>query len=461
MNRNLLVQYLNTRRVSMSKQEDAVQLHSALCEAAPDFYLHLLADPVAEISHKRTVLANLVCMPAARHIDRQRILELLHTLPAAEVLSIIEELYLDRVNRRRARALGLAFLLGHAHFPELAATRRQRLVRLLKHFLGERTWSSVGRFLANPTPEGEKFLSRVLLHYAERVDVQRVAAAREALCFLASVPFTPSNSYLARSLAARQNLEQGETLPRETLFGLRGTFHKDIPASKVRYLSAVASESARKDGPLSTLYKQMLFDGPTEKQSQELSDRLAQAVESLPVIEGHLAIVLDLSGSSASSGERAQHPSALGLALTRIIQQRVRETSLHQVGGSTLLAENAIPFPQGTTDVAKAILDAARQNPQAILVITDGYENVRQGDAAEVVRGMQQLGLHIPVYQIVPVFAAAEDLSQRRLGGKIQLLPVEHEEGVRELLGRVVLTSFGETLSLAETALMQHLLFAR
>ena len=61
------------------------------------------------------------------------------------------------------------------------------------------------------------------------------------------------------------------------------------------------------------------------------------------------------------------------------------------------------------------MLAAAREHPEAILVCTDGYENVRQGDTAAVVEGLRQLGLSLPIFQVVPLFAAGEDLTRRRL----------------------------------------------
>ena len=96
----------------------------------------------ADVSHKRQVLLTLITHPAARGIDWRRIVEMLRRLPAALGLQVLDVLRTSMTNRRRAREVGLAFLLGHAQFPDLAAGHRQRVIRLLKHVLGERTWSS-------------------------------------------------------------------------------------------------------------------------------------------------------------------------------------------------------------------------------------------------------------------------------------------------------------------------------
>ena len=495
MKKHLLVEYLDCRRLPLTQHEGAVELHDALCEAAPQFYLHLLADQATDISHKHKVLVNLLTHVSTHDIERQRIEGILRTIPMVEALQLLTIIRDQRINRSRARELVLTFLIGHEQFPELAAIKRQRLGYLLKHVLGERTWSAVKRALANTTPEGEIFLQREVLHYAWNGDSAR---AREVLCFLAGVPFNPVHTALAKSLAARQDLQSGEGLPAETLHGLRGTFHRKTPLRKIRQLSASVPTTVRPDGPMAAFYKDALtnainqpqvttpeaesMDGPlaglrkavallfksdsieAEKEHSihlDISTMLSGATASLPLIDGSVAVVLDLSTSMGAMGERLNHPAALALALTRLLQKRVRKVSLHQAGGTAQLAEDNLPVPQGVADIAQAIIEAARTDAQAILVITDGYENVRQGDAAQVVRGIQQLGHTIPVYQVVPQFTAAENLGQRMLGENIPVIPLAHEDGIQELLARILLTSEGENISSAGMATLEQLLTVR
>ncbi|WP_297167719.1 vWA domain-containing protein, partial [Thermogemmatispora sp.] len=457
MDKKLLIEYLNCRQVPLTGQEQMVSLHQRLCEAAPEFYLYLLADPFADLSHKREMLVNLIRLPAAHAITRQRIVEQLRVLPAEEALLVADVIRQRRINNRRARELGLQLLIGHEQFPQLAAARRQRVTLLLKHLLGERTWSSVRRFLAQPSEVGEKFLRRELLHYAPNS-----AIARETLCFLAGVPFNPTDPTLAKRMAAREQLERGEGLPRETLFGLRGIYHRDVPASRIRALSPSAKRSERQDGPLTRLYREALIQGlPSEQYTEKLWRGTEQAVASLPLVEGRLAVVLDLSASMASSGERAYHPIALALALVRLLQHRVTSVMLYQIGGSLLASEELLPRPQGVTDLATALLEAARSQPQAILLITDGYENVRQGDAASILQGLRLLGLTMPVYQLIPAFSRSEHLEQRHLGSDFILLPVQHEQGIREVLARLFLDYAAESISLVEAEQVQQLLLTR
>lgn len=471
MDKISLLEYLQCRHLPMEQHEGAIHLHSVLCEGMPDFYAQLLADPVAHISHKREILVNLLCNPAARDIARQRIVDILYALPVSEALEIVAVIRERRINRSRARDLMLAFLIGHEQFPLMAATRKQRITHLLKHALGEQTWSSVKRFLANSTPEGETFLQRELLRYAWGGDTAR---AREVLCFLAGVPFKPTDPALAKRVAAREDLDQGEGLPLATLLGLRGIYHKSVPVGKIRHLAAVpqvAQDGQPVDGPLTALYKTIFLDIATTPATMEstythgdsdhnLTELVSRTVASLPVIEGRLAIVLDLSASMLSSGERLYHPASLALALTRLLQDRVRDVALYQVGG-VAAGRDGLSMPQGATDIASVLLTATREQPQVILVISDGYENVRQGDVEQVVQGLRRLGMATPIYQVVPLFTAAEKLSRRRLGAALPVIPLAHEDGVRELLAYTLLAAAGNVVSRQEIEQLQNMLFVR
>jgi hypothetical protein len=210
-------------------------------------------------------------------VDRRQIAQALRQLSDTELLQTLDGLRQRRVNGRRARELVLRVLLRHERLTELAANHRSRLVRLFKHSLGERTWSSVRRFLEITSPSGDRFLHANVLRFATNTD-----KAREALCFLAGLGFDApeparkpwlvvpwlkkpertefkiTNEALRQSAAARRSLEAGEGMPRETLFGIRGTYHKQAPKKLVRRLSAPRPRVGRVDGSLTAVIKEVL-----------------------------------------------------------------------------------------------------------------------------------------------------------------------------------------------------------
>ncbi|MGM0485749.1 MAG: hypothetical protein ACQESR_03190, partial [Planctomycetota bacterium] len=379
----LIRTFLDTRRQPLTMSAETHALLHELCRQAPEFCACVLEDDTTHATQKARVLAGLV----RSDVDSRRIAQALSQLTSTELLQVLEGLRQCRVNGRRARQLGLRALLGHDQLAELAATHRLRLVRLLKHLLGERTWSSVCRRLASGSPEGDRFLQATVLRFAADP-----VKAREALCFLAGLGFEPpeparrpwlvvpwlqnrktakcelQDPVLRQSAAARRSLEAGEGMPRQTLFGIRGTYHRKASSRLVRRLSAVQPRQGRTDGALTGAFKEALTGGNGAVSFAEVVAK-AEAGQT-PVVDVSAAVVLDLSGSAVSSGERLYHPAALGLALVGLLEQCVARVTVFQVGGSASLDGHRLPRPQGPTDLATGVLQAARATPEAILVVT-------------------------------------------------------------------------------------------
>lgn len=483
MHTSLVLHWLDVRRAPWKTDGAAPSAADVLADVAPKLAVSLLADNDAHPSHRAALLASLVQSGRSAEVTASALVERLHALDAAVGLAVVNGLRTARVNGRLSREVGLRFLVGHPELPALAANHRGRLVALFRHFLGERTWSAVTRALRVSTPANERFLHRTVLRFAAAP-----AVSRETLGFLAgmgqvvrapeaparapwlivpwlsrksvsaSTPaeFRPSHALLQRRLAAAADLSKGEGLSHETLSGLRGTYHRDASMQQVRLLAA-ATRAVRTDGALTSVYKTLL----TEKASPDVvRERLASGESTAPTIPARVAVVLDLSASALSSGERLHHPAALGQAVTRRLQAGVSDVSLRRVGGASSVGD-LFAVPKGESDLATAVLRSAQERPDAIVVVTDGYENVREGDTAHVVAGLRRLGVATPVYQVLPVFTPAEDIQSRCLGADIVPLPVHHERGVGELLARIYLATRPDTLDSEELSLIGQLLVGR
>lgn len=472
MNKQILLHYLEGHREPLTSREGTVQIHKALCETAPDLYLHLLADPLADVSQKREMLVNLL----GTQVERQSLLELLQQLPVTEMLSILTVIRDQRINRSKARELVLTGLLGHEQLPLLVANKRQRVAHLLRHVLGERSWSGIKRALARETPEGESWLQNEVLHYAWQGDQARL---REVLCFLSGVPFTASLPDLVKILATHENVEEGQGLSLETLSGLRGIYYPKASLRKLRQMAAQPQERIHIDGPLTRIYRQAFTSGQgTARQVEDNVEGLLEAIgmlqlhksttgqnwpeltgsldeaeheagigQSLPVLDGRVAVVLDLSQSMQSSGERLYHPAALALAMARLLRTSISDVRLYQVGGMDSLETSALPEPGGVADIAQALLTAIQQNAQVVLLITDGYENLREGDTAQVVEGLRKLGYKTPIYQVAPVYALSRQPARSQLSENIPLLSVAHEGQLSEVLAHVLLAKADEQIA--------------
>ena len=469
MRKKHLQDYLDKRRSVLSELDHPQELHEAL-QKNQRLYLALLADQNAHISHRAAAFTTLV---QNHNIAADSILEKLKQCRGHEMLMILEVLTKYKMNGRRARQLGLKALFGHVELPGIAAKRRLRIRRLLKHLLGERTWTAVIRALVKVTGKHTKliddsFLKQAVLRFADDQE-----SAIEVLKFVAgfgfpptasekskaakrwlvvpwlesetgsNLEFNPRHPELARSLKARFEFQSGQGLPRATLAGIRGTYFPDLPIREFRKISPRFTASLEA-GTLTTLLKKLIAAQPLDDFQ---STRLPFALSSVDVRVG---IVLDMSGSMASSGSRLYHPAALAQSIVQVMNGYVSELSVVQVGGESCRDHGGLEQvvrPAGQADLAMAVLEAASQRPDVIFVVTDGYDNARQGDVDTMVQGLKSLDSQVTIYQVIPVFTMADDISTRQLGADIPAIPVCHESATGELLARAHLAGSSDELN--------------
>jgi hypothetical protein len=92
--------------------------------------------------------------------------------------------------------------------------------------------------------------------------------------------------------------------------------------------------------------------------------------------------------------------------------------------GSNGLVKNA-----GDTSLGEGLIALLEEKPDAVFVITDGYENAPSGRLNEIIRLARKVGIETPVFQITPVMAA-ESSGVRRLSDGVGLLPVSKPEAL-------------------------------
>ena len=166
------------------------------------------------------------------------------------------------------------------------------------------------------------------------------------------------------------------------------------------------------------LYLYAYATGMTPEVEQALRDKAAEAARALPIHFGSLGILVDASASMEGSADKPLHPMAVALAIRDMLACSCRATVV-TCGG---VLEAGLLRPAGDTSLAEGLLDLIERQPEAIFVLSDGYENRPAGRFAEVCAVLRQLGVRTPIYQLAPVFAA-EATGVRRLA------PDVHGEG--------------------------------
>ena len=84
-----------------------------------------------------------------------------------------------------------------------------------------------------------------------------------------------------------------------------------------------------------------------------------------------------------------------------------------------------MPQPSGDTSLAEAYVKVLQDKPEAVFVITDGYENAPAGRFDEAVRLVKKIGNNTPVFQITPVMAS-EVQGTRQLSKEVSVMPISN-----------------------------------
>lgn len=356
------------------------EAHQRAYEANPVFYaLHALAPRVRE-GQKLRLLYTLLRAPrqGSRIVDRC-LQHLLEALPVESVLTVFLALRRTRSRRKHACRTILRYLLNHQELERLLEVRRPTVVDCLEHALGRDRFRAQRRRLAQtgtaPLLGGDRLLG--LLARLRPIPHQPRAAQDPA-----SVTVTESN---------------------------RG----GLSANLVRIYRGAQGLRSR-----------------VEAEAAQLAGRL-------PRYPGRVTLILDASGSTAGYGDREYCCIAQSVALVRVLAHCLPNLHLVTVGATTPRGE-FLPKPQGHTDLALALVQALEGEPELVIIVSDGYENVEQGDLARVVATLPQLALATPVVFCHSKFGPADDLQDRRPAPELPEVEFWHQNDFDEVVYRLL-----------------------
>jgi hypothetical protein len=207
------------------------------------------------------------------------------------------------------------------------------------------------------------------------------------------------------------------------------------------------------------LYVYALETGAMTAEIRAALDAKARAAAAaLPVRYANVGVVLDASASMVGSGTQKFRPLAVALAMRDVLVASAANSAFVEATG--ILDEFGMAEPAGDTALAGALVKALKRNPDAVYVLTDGYENAPAGRVDEVLRAARALGVTAPVFQVSPV-TGAEAGGLRRLSEEIAPVPVSRPEAVGLGMVRAVLTADVEAGIRALLAITRPMLEAK
>lgn len=429
-----------TSRASYYSTKDEVigstkMAHASMLAAERGVYAASLCLPGATHFNRQLGMMTLLSMPRvgdpilSEDQERMALDYVVGQLPVSNILRTAMWMIEGKMNSQRTRKLLFRHVIKSPSFSFWCLKYRSKMRRLLRHLFGSD--AMVRKFVAGGITDLPN-----LPRGSERLQMARFALGwdpkgESGLC-----------DYLTAFYAAREKLEDGAALPREILEGIRGRYHSGTPSGRVLEIAKGAKTITGRDAmrvqrkaqeagvevevdwkkqDAVPLYLYAYERGMTAEIQQALEYKAEIAAAGLPISFEKLAIIVDYSDSMRGSKTQKLRPMACAMA-TRDMLMKATDTwdvfaTAHPGGRPTL------PRPNGHTDLATSLVRALKAKPDAVAMITDGYENAPAGGVDQVMSVARRLGVETPVYQLTPVMSA-ETASIRKLSGLISAMPV-------------------------------------
>ena len=349
--------------------------------------------------------------PAARRTVERVTRVLVLGLPAHTVGTVLLALRHRRANHKHVTRAALRLLLEHAEAATFVRAHRRMAVSIVEHAIGKATARGVARALRTGESTGTD-VRRAFLRFASNPAL----AAQRLIEVYAGAPVTETDGAVG---VTPLDLDLGAELP------------------------AVVTATNRGDLAATLVHRLRGGDSPELGAAQERY--LAAAAAVVPQFPGRLALVVDRSASMRGYGDREW-----------AIRSQV--DALELVLGKRCAALATVPTTGDGTDLAGGVLAAARERPDLIVVVTDGYENTYPGDLARVAATLPRLGVEAAVVCCPATFSHSDDLALRRPAPALPQRAFWHEADFASLvLWMLFQTKAAGAAEWQRTALLERL----
>ena len=432
--------HYNTRE---EQQKAELSAHRAMLNLDRDLYTLFSILPGTTDRSSQLATKNLLSNPRngyngilTNELEAKAIYQLVQELPAQRMFKIFAAFRhgekaqgITKANNARTRKLILRTILGSEQLELWSIKYRSKMVESLTHAWGESKTGIIKAILKKVdwTAQDQSIITNNLSKYAHKKKT-----ALESVAFVLRVN-KKWNSPLFKAFGeAKENLAAGKPLPIEVLEGIRSTYHKCVPSSKVIELKKDSLTRTQKKNLQATaekanvtiefnpmdynpveLYLYGFKRGFSNEILTALKHKAIQAAKSFPTKFKSIGILLDGSESMRGSQTQPLRPLASILAIRDMLSHT---SSTFFEAHATQANTNTEIKPCGHTELAPQLLKLLQENVESIFVLSDGYENTPAGRFGEVLEAARAVGINTPVYHINPVFAA-------EVGGVRELAP--------------------------------------
>lgn len=129
-------------------------------------------------------------------------------------------------------------------------------------------------------------------------------------------------------------------------------------------------------------------------------------------LPGKVALVIDNSVSALGSAERRFQPLAMISSVVAICKATESEIGCYYVGEEP---EGNFIEAEGASNLRKPLVQAFLSRPDLVIILSDGYENVRAGSVNQILNTTAVKNSGIPVLHLNPVAAVENEAKSRTL----------------------------------------------
>lgn len=372
-----------------------------------------------------------------------------------------------KINNARSRRMALSFILSSKNLELWSIKYRKKLLTILQHMWGTKVTGILRNILVRKdgnqwSTEDGQIVDKYITAYADNDHT-----AISCVAFILGKREYLNLPLLKAFEEAKSDITKGTKLPLEVLEGLATTYHptvkkadllnltkKNLTTKQTRLVQNVAKKAGVKvkfdpmHQPMVDLYIYAFKMGMTNDIARALNQKAQKASKGIPVRYGKVAILVDISKSMFGSDEQPLRPISVALA-TRDMLSYAGEKSVAMTTAGTQSDVATLVHPFGDTSLAEGLIDLLEKEPDAVFIISDGYENTPAGRLSETLTLIRQIGCNTPIYHVNPVAAAETGKGVRVLDKRIPVMPISKPEQVSLAMFKAALASDPENGLLA------------
>jgi hypothetical protein len=355
-----------------------------------------------------------------RSEENRLITQALRALPTHRAMHLLAGLCARGVNNRRTRAITKAFLARPERVEFLAVKYRRAFRRSALHMhlplSGE-----LAPFLLRGWKERQfttaLFESFRQAHYKRAAIYDLPFSVAEGLAAKLGVPRAQFLARIDGRLTQNERLRLQGASDEALGESYDIDWSRQSPTRVASYVLSLAREQrkARRDELREALHRSA-----------------GRAARASGVRFGRVACVLDRSASSQGSSEKRRRPLAVALAVSALLQAASERVTVHWTPSDDE-PDDLLVVPRGATDLVTPLLAALREQPDLLLVVSDGHDNDPPGCAGQVLAAAQRLFPACFMLHLNPVYDAG-GFAPKRLCEQVPTIGIRDAEDTPTLV---------------------------